>query len=709
MGGSSSQPAATLLVGSPHFGVPVAATSEEAQRHALAKISSLLASKEALEKLCNDLFQNVSDDGCGGGVSRSGLRMLTHLVIDGCQVSDPAALHELLDVLAPLPSSGSASEGGDDDAPRLGYDGFVCYARCMLRVVDAALRSEVGAAAGGGLPDAPSAGASATAVTGAVAANGATVTAESAVQLVAEGAPAAAGASVSEAAAQPAMLTAPLAVTPPGLSPVVTPAATPAFPRATPVVTPVATPASTPSMTLLSVPTPTPAAVTPVSTPATLTPTAPTRYFGGASAPTTNGRYASPSVGGMRATRPSSPLPVGRSISPSRAVHELRSTTPPRLGVRPPLRRPNLSLEPLPNTAGGTAGGSTSSSSTARISNGTPPPWASGFLQFCHPSSTAPAGSAFVAPAAAPTAPPQRVHPPSRSAGHMPNGDRGRIPEGRAADAAGSTPFGRSRPPRSLSPRRRTSGPLAAGGVVVGTGASNSVLLARAAPPPTSMLQQMGRSDITRQSLGGSSRGEGGSLASSASLPELTGYPPTERPTRCPPAFPPPSVRGGSLGAAGGWKGPEASNVVSFSFVGSANTAKGLTTPNLAAPAVAPGVATDQVPAPGGAPAQAETAAAFNDAVHRWAGEMATCLEGINGVSCNAGTKGNVMDPLAWGAVVAANGSTESTPPSGLSDVPDVLRQHLDRRKAQLQSMQQRLAKLSHECDSLQGMVKATE
>jgi len=174
-------------VGSPHFGVPVAATSEEAQRHALAKISSLLASKEALEKLCNDLFQNVSDDGCGGGVSRSGLRMLTHLVIDGCQVSDPAALHELLDVLAPLPSSGSASEGGDDDAPRLGYDGFVCYARCMLRVVDAALRSEVGAAAGGGLPDAPSAGASATAVTGAVAANGATVTAESAVQLVAEG------------------------------------------------------------------------------------------------------------------------------------------------------------------------------------------------------------------------------------------------------------------------------------------------------------------------------------------------------------------------------------------------------------------------------------------------------------------------------------------------------------------------------------------
>jgi hypothetical protein len=41
--------------------------------------------------------------------------------------------------------------------------------------------------------------------------------------------------------------------------------------------------------------------------------------------------------------------------------------------------------------------------------------------------------------------------------------------------------------------------------------------------------------------------------------------------------------------------------------------------------------------------------------------------------------------------------------------VPDVLRQHLDRRKAQLHSMQQRLAKLSSECDSLQGLMATAE
>eukprot|EP00929_Paragymnodinium_shiwhaense_P051409 TRINITY_DN25876_c0_g1_i1.p1 TRINITY_DN25876_c0_g1~~TRINITY_DN25876_c0_g1_i1.p1 ORF type:complete len:796 (+),score=138.49 TRINITY_DN25876_c0_g1_i1:171-2558(+) len=145
MGGSSSKPAATLLVGSPNFGVPPAATSEAARTQALAKISSLLKSREGLNALCKDLYESISDDGRGGGVSRSGLRMLTHLVIDGCQVSDPAALQELLDVLAPLPtSSGRAGEEAWlDDPPRLHFEGFVCYARCVLRVVDAALRSEV--------------------------------------------------------------------------------------------------------------------------------------------------------------------------------------------------------------------------------------------------------------------------------------------------------------------------------------------------------------------------------------------------------------------------------------------------------------------------------------------------------------------------------------------------------------------------------------
>eukprot|EP00927_Polykrikos_kofoidii_P050411 TRINITY_DN44329_c0_g1_i1.p1 TRINITY_DN44329_c0_g1~~TRINITY_DN44329_c0_g1_i1.p1 ORF type:complete len:1115 (-),score=105.54 TRINITY_DN44329_c0_g1_i1:63-3407(-) len=143
MGGSSSKAAATLLVGSPNFGVPPASTPQGALEQALVKISSLLGSREALGALCRDLYESISDDGRGGGVSRSGLRMLTRLVIDGCQVSDPAALQELLDVLAPLPRV--APEEVDDDAPRLHYDGFVCYARCVLRVVDAALRAEVSA------------------------------------------------------------------------------------------------------------------------------------------------------------------------------------------------------------------------------------------------------------------------------------------------------------------------------------------------------------------------------------------------------------------------------------------------------------------------------------------------------------------------------------------------------------------------------------
>lgn len=46
---------------------------------------------------------------------------------------------------------------------------------------------------------------------------------------------------------------------------------------------------------------------------------------------------------------------------------------------------------------------------------------------------------------------------------------------------------------------------------------------------------------------------------------------------------------------------------------------------------------------------------------------------------------------------------------ASLSEVPEVLRQHLDRRKAQLQSMQQRLAKLTNECDRMQGEMASAE
>lgn len=64
-----------------------------------------------------------------------------------------------------------------------------------------------------------------------------------------------------------------------------------------------------------------------------------------------------------------------------------------------------------------------------------------------------------------------------------------------------------------------------------------------------------------------------------------------------------------------------------------------------------------------------------------------------------SGTKGDTM----------MTGDTAAAGAANLSDVPDVLRQHLDRRKAQLQSMQQRLAKLSSECDSLQGLMTSAE
>lgn len=118
----------------------------------------------------------------------------------------------------------------------------------------------------------------------------------------------------------------------------------------------------------------------------------------------------------------------------------------------------------------------------------------------------------------------------------------------------------------------------------------------------------------------------------------------------------------------------------SFPFVTSAN---GLgTAPSIGLPVPAPTAGREFAFAMASAPGAADAAA------------------GRNVIHTNGCANGNAVD-------AAANGSSEVTPPAGLSDVPDVLRQHLDRRKAQLQSMQQRLAKLSHECDSLQGMVKA--
>merc|ERR1712130_156049 len=72
-------------------------------------------------------------------------------------------------------------------------------------------------------------------------------------------------------------------------------------------------------------------------------------------------------------------------------------------------------------------------------------------------------------------------------------------------------------------------------------------------------------------------------------------------------------------------------------------------------------------------------------------------------------------DAAAGGGGKITSGCTVPTPcvvapepEASASDGPNVLRQHLDRRKQQLESMQQRLAKLSQECESLQDIVTSS-
>jgi hypothetical protein len=71
----------------------------------------------------------------------------------------------------------------------------------------------------------------------------------------------------------------------------------------------------------------------------------------------------------------------------------------------------------------------------------------------------------------------------------------------------------------------------------------------------------------------------------------------------------------------------------------------------------------------------------------------------------NADAAAGGMRAITINKAVSSGDNVGAAGAANLSDVPEVLRQHLDRRKAQLQSMQQRLAKLSSECDSLQGMM----
>lgn len=130
------------------------ATPERDLERVLAQVTFLLGNREALSRLCTQLVDEAATEH-GQGLSRRELRTLTQRVIDGNQFRDPAALKELLDMLAPLSDSGGC-EGGvadsGDGGPRLGFNGFVCYARCVLRVLDAALRSDL-ASAGQPVPE----------------------------------------------------------------------------------------------------------------------------------------------------------------------------------------------------------------------------------------------------------------------------------------------------------------------------------------------------------------------------------------------------------------------------------------------------------------------------------------------------------------------------------------------------------------------------
>ncbi|CAJ1370909.1 unnamed protein product [Effrenium voratum] len=110
------------------YDVPLDATSPRrllVQR----KVSKLLSDPAALEALCGSLFER-----CGGGVSREQLRQLTREVVSSAAMEDEKALSELLEMLEPAPNN-------FQDGQALSWDAFLCYARCVLRLLHAALQA----------------------------------------------------------------------------------------------------------------------------------------------------------------------------------------------------------------------------------------------------------------------------------------------------------------------------------------------------------------------------------------------------------------------------------------------------------------------------------------------------------------------------------------------------------------------------------------
>lgn len=801
MGGSSSSTSSlTLLVGSsPHFNVPVAANTEDAQRHAQAKIASLLSHREALEALCHDLFQSVSDDGCGGGVSRSGLRMLTRLVIDGCQVSDPAALQELLDVLAPLPTSGAGAEAGDDDGPRLGYDGFICYARCVLRVVDAALRAETASSAstelasklgaklgtysfGTGIlesgcsgssemagppqvpdskyaasqefmADAPGAGymppskarenLDISDLSSATTATEPPKAASSSVVLAAVS-----GAGTGQAAMEnarrrpmpaqsssgaPSWPQTPVATTPGNVTP--TPQAfsghaTPAAPGGMPsTIANVMPPATGTRNSVGTVPGASP--VTPLMPLARSTyTTAPER-------------------------RPASPLHMRRTLSPVRPAgvpYDLRSVTPPRVNTTPRLA--------TARTASPERG--TSAIGTGTVSNG-----AVNFpMVSAYAPSRAPPRSPLRQSQAAPATPLQRVstqtslHETAASATSSsvagsasavcPGGSNmvsmREVSQAGQRASPGQWPnmsFGSvAGPARDVSPIRTVSSGCYLGSslaVAAGTTPSSGPFVARqmqSVPQPLA-ISFSGASAIHRTASPSRARVctepttmQGSQTSSRSSLPHasaLRSISPSRQPlqervqpmraTRL--SAPPPSVTVREMHTPGRRSPTPSQSGGPSSLDGSFNVQGGpsLSSTCTAASAVAAKVDVDWMANSALTDSmvglQMSRQSLGNSMVQSDSpiGKAIAAGPASVGASADAAAGGASMIGFQGASFVAACSASNTSAKGAVnfSDVPDVLRQHLDRRKAQLNSMQQRLAKLSTECDSLQGMMTSSE
>lgn len=94
--------------------------------------------------MCRDLFASMSEDddlnGCSG-ITSSGLRTLTQLAINSCQVSNACSLQEQLEQKA-MPTNSCHGQACSDSA-RMGYDIFASHVHRVLRDIYAVLQAEL--------------------------------------------------------------------------------------------------------------------------------------------------------------------------------------------------------------------------------------------------------------------------------------------------------------------------------------------------------------------------------------------------------------------------------------------------------------------------------------------------------------------------------------------------------------------------------------